>query len=193
MSPDCALPQNYDLIYSPSDIASGVSRIGGEINSWALSMASATGADIYAVPVLRGGLFFFADLVRELRVSVEVAEVRAWAYLEACNEKQREKVEVQMERLELKGRGVLIVDDICDSGRTLATLSRQLISHGAREVRTVVLIRRDINDPGQFQPDWSCFEFAGREWLVGYGMDDRGAYRNLPAVYRIQGTGGGKA
>jgi hypoxanthine phosphoribosyltransferase len=92
------------------------------------------------------------------------------------------------ENLAVKGRVVLVIDDICDSGGTLQELERYLIAAGAREVRTVVLIRRLLDRP-TFVPCWVGFEFTGLEWFVGYGMEDGNRWRNLPAVYTIQQQG----
>ena len=77
---------------------------------------------------------------------------------------------------------VVIVDDICDTGSTLARLVRVLNDLGAREVKTAVLIHRVMKDP-KFTPDWAAFKYEGPEWFVGYGMDDRNHYRNLQNVY----------
>lgn len=87
--------------------------------------------------------------------------------------------------LAVKGRVVLVVDDVCDSGRTLEALERDLMERGAREVRTVVLIRRLLDRPS-FVPCWIGFEYKGPEWFVGYGMDDGQRWRNLPAVHIIK-------
>jgi hypoxanthine phosphoribosyltransferase len=135
--------------------------------------------------VLRGGVFFFADLVRALPVSVDVAPIQAQAYEKLQNGVQTPSIRVSYEGLELRGRSVLVVDDICDSGRTLEQLERLLLERGAREVRTAVLVRRLLATP-TFVPCWVGLEYRGDDWLIGYGMDDRERWRNLPGVYRKQ-------
>jgi hypoxanthine phosphoribosyltransferase len=94
-------------------------------------------------------------------------------------------VKIHSEGLAVKGRVVLVVDDLCDTGRTLEALEKELLERGAREVRSVVLIRRLLNKP-TFVPCWVGFEYSGLEWFVGYGMDDGERWRNLPGVYIIR-------
>jgi hypoxanthine phosphoribosyltransferase len=138
-----------------------------------------------AIPVLRGGIFFFADLVRAINASVEIAPVRTEAYEAELNGQPRNEVQIYAEKLAVKGRVVLVVDDVCDSGRTLEELEKALMARGAREVRTVVLVRRLLDHP-TFVPCWTGFQYEGPEWFVGYGMDDVERWRNLPGVYIIK-------
>ena len=138
-----------------------------------------------AIPVLRGGVYFFADLSRQISSSIEIAPVRTSAYDAGTNTARQEvTVDQFADPVQIKGRVVLVVDDVCDSGRTLEQLERSLVERGAREVRTVVLVRRLLPRP-TFVPCWVGLEYSGPEWFVGYGMDDNERYRNLPAVYTI--------
>jgi hypoxanthine phosphoribosyltransferase len=163
--------------------------MGGEVSRWAQEMERRSGKPIIAMPLLRGGLFFFSDLVRAMSCSVEMSEIRSWAYDGDGPAKAADSVRFAMHDKNIAGRALLIVDDICDSGRTLQTLTAELKGLGASAVATAVLVRR-LGVPDQFKPDWSAFEFEGKVWLVGYGMDNDGGYRNLSGVYTIQGTGG---
>jgi hypoxanthine phosphoribosyltransferase len=137
------------------------------------------------IPVMRGGVFFFSDLVRQIPTSVEIVPVRTEAYEASVSGVMKDKVKIHSEGLAVKGRVVLVVDDLCDTGRTLEALEKELLERGAREVRSVVLIRRLLNKP-TFVPCWVGFEYSGLEWFVGYGMDDGERWRNLPGVYIIR-------
>jgi hypoxanthine phosphoribosyltransferase len=139
---------------------------------------------VVAIPVLRGGLFFFADLAREISSSIEIAPVRTSAYDSLNRQTGEVNVEDFADPLQIKGRVVLLVDDVCDSGRTLEQLEKALVSRGAREVRTIVMLRRLLPRP-TFVPCWVGLEYEGPEWFVGYGMDDSERYRNLPDIYVI--------
>jgi hypoxanthine phosphoribosyltransferase len=134
---------------------------------------------------MRGGVFFFSDLVRQIPTSVEIVPVRTEAYEASVSGVMKDKVKIHSEGLAVKGRVVLVVDDLCDTGRTLEALEKELLERGAREVRSVVLIRRLLNKP-TFVPCWVGFEYSGLEWFVGYGMDDGERWRNLPGVYIIR-------
>jgi len=179
------LPTHFDLTYSFDEIEARVSALGAEINFWAENTWKESHTDLLTIPVLRGGIFFFADLVREIPRSVEIAPARTWAYQSSVNNERRADVTVNLEGVPAKGRHILLVDDICDSGRTLATLKDALLRAGALDVRAAVLIRRAIEKP-HFMPEWVGFEYSGNEWFVGYGMEDSNRWRNLKDIYIIR-------
>lgn len=179
------IPENFEMVYPAAQISEQVKRIGAFVSEWAGKVQKETGKETIAVPVLGGGIFFFSDLVRAVDVSLEIASVRAWGYAPDKNAEQLSEVRVELDQLQFKDRHVLLIDDICDSGKTLATLHEIIKGSGALEVKSAVLIKRMMDVP-TFDPDWVGFEYKGSEWFVGYGMDDRGSWRNLPAVYVIR-------
>lgn len=183
MNPNC--PEHFKLVYSKEQIAGEISRLGREVSLWAKVVRESTGQDIIGVPVLRGGIFFFADLVRYISESVEASPVRTWGYLPGQDGVQSETVKIGFDGLNVEDRAVLLIDDLCDSGRTLAVLEKELLSHGASEVRSVVLINRLLSEPS-YIPDYIGFEYKGDDWFVGYGMDSKERWRNLPDVYITQ-------
>lgn len=178
------VPANFKIQYDESAIAGAINHLGREIDGWAHEVQVASSTDLLTIPVLRGGIFFFADLVRRIKHSVEIAPVSAWSY-ETGENVQRDTVAVEDGKVAVEGRSVLLVDDVCDSGRTLAELTQRFIKLGAREVRSAVLIKR-ILPHETFNPDWIGFEYNGPEWFVGYGMDDCDRWRNLGSIYIIQ-------
>ncbi|MCB0309622.1 MAG: hypothetical protein KDD42_00220 [Bdellovibrionales bacterium] len=178
------LPDSYKLQFKRADIEKAIGRIALQVSEWIDRQFNEKDADLLAIPVLRGGIFFFADLIKEVQKSVEIAPVRAWAYESNQNAKQLSKIQISAEGIDVSGRRVLVLDDICDSGRTLKVIHEEFIRAGAREVRSAVLVKR-IDGNSLFQPDWIGFEFEGPQWLVGYGMDDRERWRNLADIYII--------
>lgn len=184
------LPSHYVATYSAQDIADACERLGKEISLWAAEVKKhapqdPTAATLLTIPILRGGLFFYADLVRAINCSVELVTASASSYdISANAQNAGGEFRSQIDAVPLAGRRVLLVDDICDSGNTLARLQEDFRSRGAIEVRTAVLIRRVIPDAPHI-PDYTGFLYEGPEWFVGYGMDDKGDYRNLGAVYRM--------
>jgi hypoxanthine phosphoribosyltransferase len=177
------IPPNFKMLYTASQIEQQVQRLGRQISVWAKKVWEQNQSDLVAIPVLRGGIFFFADLVRHIDHSVEIAPVRTWAYQNDQNVK-RDEFRVNMEGVIAKGRSVLLVDDICDSGRTLKMLRESFIGAGALEVKSAALIRRVLKEP-TFSPEWVGFDYDGPEWFVGYGMEDRNRWRNLADIYII--------
>lgn len=182
---DCSIPASYELVYSAEQIASRVSILGKEVSAWARDVRSKSGADVVAIPVLRGGIFFFSDLVRAIDTSVEICPIRTVAYEVGEIGVGTQEVSVSGEVMHLKGRSVLLLDEICESGRTFEKLYKVLHDAGAAEVRSAVLIKRDI-DRETFDPSWVGFNLKNEAWCVGFGMDDRERWRNLPGIYVIR-------
>jgi hypoxanthine phosphoribosyltransferase len=178
------IPKHFSPLFSPLAIREAIARLGGEISEWSREVWEESGRDVVAVPVLRGGIIFFGDLVRAVNSSLEVAPGRSWGYEVGKNGVQSEGIRLDLSAIPTEGRSVLLIDDICDSGRTLEAMAKLLRERGAREVRTAVLIRRLLPEP-LHTPTWSAFEYGGPEWFVGYGMEDGERWRNLPGVYII--------
>jgi hypoxanthine phosphoribosyltransferase len=180
------IPAHFKLVYSAAEIADACRKLGQAITPWAETVSASSGQDLIAVPILRGGLFFFADLVRAIQTSVEVAPLQTSFYEEGQNNILRsDGGSLPVSVSHFHNRSVLLVDDICDSGQTLSALRPHLLSAGAREVRAAVLVRRLPSALLSFQPEWTGFDYHGSEWFVGYGMEDSGRWRNLPDVYAI--------
>lgn len=173
------LPNYLTPIYTREQISQVVAKLGKEITSW-------IGEDehVISVPILRGSIFFFADLLREIDVSLEISPVRTWGYIPGQNDLLSEDLKLNLYDLDVKDKRILLVDDLCDSGRTLQALSEAITTLGAREVKSAVLIQRIFEDQC-FQPDFTGFHYQGSEWFIGYGMEDQERYRNLPDIYLI--------
>lgn len=172
------------LIYSALQIKEQVSRLGFEINLWAKEAEAKTGSPVLAVCVLSGGIFFYTDLLKALDVSVEMAFCFARTYEVGNKKLGGGKAEISVDGINSKGRAVLIIDDICDTGSTLENLLEIFRKQGAVDIRSVVLVHRERLDDSQLKPSWSGFLYKGSEWFFGYGFDDRnGQRRNLPCVY----------
>lgn len=145
------------------------------------------GQEVTVVGVLNGALVFLADLLRrvELPVQVEVVALRSY------RGESTSAGEIQWTHrlsVNLAGRHVLIVDDILDSGHTLQAVVEEVRSHGPASCRTCVLLRKRLARPVPARPldaDLVAFEIED-EFVVGYGLDFNGLYRNLPDVAALQ-------
>jgi hypoxanthine phosphoribosyltransferase len=178
------VPERFALVYDEKKIEQALARLGTEIGEWASQVQDRTGRDVICVPIMRGGLFFAADLMRRIDGSVEVYPITTSSYSSQTNNVPHLEVKVDVSSLDIKGRSILVIDDICDSGRTLAVLSEKFALAGVDELRSVVLIQRQL-DKIIHQPSYVGFKYTGDEWFVGYGMEDSGRWRNLPSVYKI--------
>jgi len=171
--------QDLDRILLREDeIVAGIERLAGE-----LSQAYA-GRLLTVVPVLKGSILFAADLVRRLPLPLEMAFVAAESYGRGTSPGEL-RVDLFPTDGEIHGRDVLLVDDIVDSGRTLARLVQELYVRGAREVKTCVLLDKPSRREVDLRPDWRCFEVED-VFVVGYGLDLCGRYRNLPFVAALK-------
>lgn len=134
------------------------------------------------VGVLTGSIVLLADLIRQLEMPLRVGVVQASSYEGA----KRGQLTINSELMpNIRDRDVLLVDDILDSGRTLkemTALTRQL---APRSVRSAVLLRKIGAQQVALDPDFVCFEIPD-EFVVGYGLDYRDAYRNLPFLAALE-------
>jgi len=135
------------------------------------------------VSILIGATPFTSDLMKALaRRGIHPMLDVIWleSYRDARESSGRVVVRADLSR-QVKDRGVLLLDDVFDTGRTLDFAKRHLISKGAREVITCALTQKPWAPRGEHGVDFCAFDSPGR-YLVGYGMDDAGKYRGLPYI-----------
>lgn len=129
------------------------------------------------VAVMTGSVVLLADLIRHLSMPLRVGVIQASSYR---GETQRGELVVGTSMtIDIRDREVLLVDDIFDTGHTLHRLVGVVREMGAKSVKTAVLLHK--RRPGQVgaKPDFIAFEIPD-EFVVGYGLDYRDLYRNLP-------------
>ncbi|MBR4253950.1 MAG: hypoxanthine phosphoribosyltransferase [Lentisphaeria bacterium] len=138
------------------------------------------GLEITAIIVMNGGFFFAADLLRHVNLPVRVDSLPAGSYLHHASTGQL-TLRGGM-KLDPRGRHILLIDDILDTGFTLAELQKKFLADGAASCRTCVLIDKDIPpERKKAKADWFGFR-APAQYLVGYGMDSDEHFRNLPDI-----------
>src|SRR5262245_19499136 len=129
------------------------------------------------VGVLTGSLIFLADLVRHLELPVRIGLVQASSYRGATT--TAGQLHVSRELLpDVRGRHVLLLDDILDTGQTLARMVECLRELDPLSVRTVVLLRKRGRQVVPFEPDYTGFDIPD-VFVVGYGLDYNDDYRPL--------------
>jgi hypoxanthine phosphoribosyltransferase len=135
---------------------------------------------LQVVAILKGALVFMADLLRRVPLRLEIECLNVASY-HGGTESSGQVDFLDQKLPDVKGRWVLLIDDILDTGRTLDAVSAKLREMGAREVKTCVLLTKDKKRAAEVEADYSAFEIAD-EFVVGYGLDYDGKYRNLPYV-----------
>lgn len=139
------------------------------------------GGTLSILTVLQGGILFMADLIREINLPLQIDSISVASY-HGGTASSGEVTFHQTRMPDVAGRDVLILDDILDTGRTLAAIKRKLEAECApRSIRAAVLLSKRIERAVEVQADYVGFE-VGNEFVVGYGLDYRGEYRNLPMI-----------
>jgi hypoxanthine phosphoribosyltransferase len=168
-----------ELVIKRSALARRVKELGAAITR------DYADTPLLVVGILNGAFMFMADLVREIRLDMEIDFVRAASYgmkTESGTLSLTKDVE-----LDLTGRDVLIVEDIIDTGQTMAHLKKLFNGRGVRSVRFCALIDKKERREVDIVIDYIGFEVS-TGFLVGYGLDCREQYRQLPEVYLLKNT-----
>jgi hypoxanthine phosphoribosyltransferase len=129
--------------------------------------------------LLNGAIHFFSDLTRYMSINCEIDFLRLKSYEGQDN--SGGVVCIKDLELDLKGKRVYIVDDICDSGATILEALFKVNSRMAEEVFVVTLLRRG---GGVDMTDYCGFTI-NEEWVIGYGLDNNGTQRELRDIYKI--------
>ena len=148
------------------------------------------GSEVVLVGVLKGSVFFLADLARELTVPLSIDFVRLSSYGRGTSPGGRARLTKDVET-DVAGRHVLVVEEVVDTGRSVRFLRRHFERKRARSVRFCVLVdKRGRREEG------ATVEFPGFRptagFLVGYGMDCAEAGRELPEIYELAAPGNAK-
>ncbi len=161
-------------LLTTTQLEEGISRLAVEIRQFY------AGRPLTLVGVLNGSIVLLADLIRRIDLPLKIGLVQASSYRGAATEAGSLRIEMAMIP-DIRGRHVLLVDDIFDTGHTLSALVDELRQLGPESVRTLVLLRKHGRKVASLEPDHVGFEIPN-EFVVGYGLDYHDAYRNLPYV-----------
>lgn len=169
-----------DLLVGEAEVKAAIRRMAQEIT------AQLKESDPILLCVMNGGLIFSGQLLTRLAFPLEVAYIHATRYGQETSGSGLDWI--VKPQLELKGRTVLLLDDILDEGVTLAAIAGYCRQQGAATVLMAVLVEklhlRKIT-PGM-RADFTGIE-VGDRFLFGYGLDYKGYWRNAPGIYAVKG------
>ena len=161
------------VLISSSRIKNKVNKIAQQINK------DFKNKKLVVVSVLSGSVIFCSDLIRKLNVDFEIDFIRVASYK---GKKSSGKIKFLCDVVEdIKGKDILLIEDICDSGRTLSYIKDLFMKRKANSVKICTFINKKVEKYKQIKIDYFGFEIKD-EFVVGYGLDYDGKYRGLPYI-----------
>ena len=161
-------------LISKSQIEQRVAEMGRQIS------ADFAGSELIALCVLKGAVFFCSDLVRNMEIDVALDFIQVSSY---GNQKYSSGVVTILKepQLDMRGKSVLIVEDIIDSGLSMREVFRYIESRGAAAVKTATFLDKPKARKVPFNADYVGFSIEP-QFVIGYGLDFAEKYRNIPEV-----------
>jgi hypoxanthine phosphoribosyltransferase len=162
------------ILYHESTILSRLDELASEIT------ADYRGRDLTVVAVLNGSIVFMADLLRRIPIHLQLDCLSVSSYHGA---RSVGRVSFRKDQFrDVRGRHVLILDDILDTGATLKAIREHIAgASGALSIKVCVLLRKKLEHPAMTDADYVGFDIPN-EFVVGYGLDYNERYRNLPFI-----------
>lgn len=174
-------PYVIDPMISAKSIAARVEELAHDITDH-----FADTEKLVVVGLLRGSFIFIADLVRELRLPVEVDFLEASSYGNSTQTSREVRILKDL-RGEIGGCDVLVVEDIVDTGFTLNHVVNLLKSRGPRRLEVCALLDKPSRREVDIRATWTGFEIPD-EFVVGYGIDFAQRNRSLPYIGKVRFT-----
>jgi hypoxanthine phosphoribosyltransferase len=171
------IPAHQDLaeiLVSEAQIKRRLGVLGREINR------AYAGKEITVIAIINGAMFFAADLLREIACPIRLDCIRVSSYKNSTQSIGVPEIKNNF-TLDIEHRDVLLIDDILDTGKTLALVVELIQKLKPATVRTCVLLDKRGRREVPFEADFTGFQIPDR-FVVGYGLDFAERYRNLPCI-----------
>jgi hypoxanthine phosphoribosyltransferase len=166
------------ILLTTDELHTGVTRMAGEITECYRDQ------QLTIIGVLTGSIVLLADLIRMIEVPLRVGVLQASSYRGATTTRGELVINSGL-MLDVRGRDVLLVDDIFDTGHTLRCVMDKLQDFGPASLRSAVLLRKKERQEVQYEPDFVGFDIPDK-FVVGYGLDYEDMYRNLPHLAALE-------
>jgi hypoxanthine phosphoribosyltransferase len=165
-------------LFGEEEIRKKVDRLAGQISR------DFAGREVLLVGILKGAFVFMADLARKMTPPVKMDFVRLASYGPGTVSSGNVRITKDLET-SVKGKDVLIVEDIIDTGVTLKYLFRRLKARRPRSLKAVTLLDKPSRRKVRFQADYVGFAIEDH-FVVVYGLDWNEKFRNLPGIYVVK-------
>lgn len=166
------------ILFSRDRIATEIKRLGQEISR------DFAGEEVMLVGVLKGSFLFIADLIREIEIPSVVDFVRLASYGSETQSSGIVEFRKDLE-MSIRGRNVIIVEDIVDSGYTLEVLFTKLQFQEPKSLKICTLIDKRARREVEIEADYIGISMDDG-FIIGYGLDHDEKYRNLPDIYLVE-------
>ena len=170
-----------EIVFSRQEIAERVQQLGQEIT------ADYKDRPLVLIGVLNGAFVFLADLVRAIDLPVVIDFIRVVSYGDATTTSGTIRL-TRPPEIDLAGKDILLVEDIVDTGTTLAWLHQYFKKHQVASVQICALIDKHERREEKVDVDYSGFQVK-QGFFIGYGLDHAEQFRNLPIIYNLTRTG----
>lgn len=168
-------PDVESILFSEEDIRGIVQRLGSEISR------DYQGKDLVLIAVLRGAVVFMGDLMRSIDLPLDIDFMAVSSYGDKAKTSGIVRIVKDLD-MDIKGRDVLIVEDILDSGLTLKYLMKNLSSRNPASLEVAAFLWKDVEGKQAAINPKYVGAHCPDEFVVGYGLDFAERYRNLPYV-----------
>jgi len=165
-------------LFTDSDIKNRISELGLEITR------DYKYKNLLLVSILRGGVIFLADLIKEIDLTLSIDFMSISKY--GIDDTSTGVVRITKDLDEsIEGKDVLIVEDIIDTGLTISYLLRNLKSRFPGSIEICTLLDRDVRRIAEIDIKYAGFKI-GEKYIVGYGLDYKQKFRNLQSIYELK-------
>lgn len=166
---------NIKQLFSKRDIAERVEVLAHHIHS------QYKDKDLVVIGIMKGSFVFVSDLIRKINLDFKVNFITAKSY-EGTSSTGKVKLMSDIHSLNIENKDVLLVDDIVDTGLTMSYIKKEMEHLNPNSIKVCGLINKTKNRKTDINVDYYCFPMYN-EFVVGYGLDYNGLYRNLPCIY----------
>ena len=167
-------PDVEKILLTPSQIQRGIRKLAERISK------DFAGKNLVLVCILKGGVVFLSDLIRQLKIPCAVDFMSVASYSERADSSGVARLLLDL-RGSPEGKDVLLVEDILDTGLTIRYLLENLKTRNARSLKVCVLLDKTGDRKVDVEPDYAAFRVPDK-FVVGYGLDYAERYRSLPYI-----------
>ena len=167
-----------EVLISKEQLAAKVAELGAQISK------DYEGEELFLIGILKGSVPFMADLMRAITLDVEMDFMSVSSYGSGTKTSGVVRILKDLDS-DIAGKNVLIVEDIIDSGLTLAYLKEYLAKRNPKSIKIVTMLSKPARRKADIEADYTGF-VVDDKFIVGYGLDIDQKYRNLPYIYWIR-------